>query len=451
MFFVEFLDGKTRAVQLQKGFLGRNKKLIFADLPEDLRKKEGIVLLSQEAAFLYKEEIGDKGEVAELLKQRISNLGLTEDEATFFSADVKESSEKSEVLLTILKKEKTGFLQEEAGRLQFKIVGGLPEQLVLHKLLQDEINPDEQVLVLHIGEEKSYIYLLDKITPSSILTKSVATDKIIPHVFDIVKKNKLCRSAVYFGEKSLVFDKGLLAKQTGIKVVAAVSVLKKRLAKAGIEFPEKKIAEFVLPAAAAILFGKKDVLNLGKPVKPELKKKPELPEPLQRPEPPEPQEPDKPPTKLVEKKRLSGLRLVLISLGVALVVAGLILSGWRYFVGTTPQDISPIPTHAALPTPTPTPVPAIEPAGINVRILNGSGIPGVAGEIAVRLEDAGFTIVEIGNAEVFTFTQTQIRYKDGGREKADLVVKNLDDQEASVGASLEEDDVVDVEITIGTQ
>jgi hypothetical protein len=61
---------------------------------------------------------------------------------------------------------------------------------------------------------------------------------------------------------------------------------------------------------------------------------------------------------------------------------------------------------------------AISPADFSVAVRNGAGLDGVATEAATILEDAGFRIGEIGNANQFVYDDTLVVYGDESEEAA---------------------------------
>lgn len=66
----------------------------------------------------------------------------------------------------------------------------------------------------------------------------------------------------------------------------------------------------------------------------------------------------------------------------------------------------------ASPAPVPSPdalaLAAIAPATLRVDVENGSGVPGVAGRLAAKLKQAGFTIGQVGNADRSDYNATEI-------------------------------------------
>lgn len=60
-------------------------------------------------------------------------------------------------------------------------------------------------------------------------------------------------------------------------------------------------------------------------------------------------------------------------------------------------------------TPTPTPV-SVDKSAYDIEVQNGSGIAGEAANVQGILEDAGFSVSDIGNADTSDYTKTQIVY-----------------------------------------
>src|SRR5438067_11374843 len=95
----------------------------------------------------------------------------------------------------------------------------------------------------------------------------------------------------------------------------------------------------------------------------------------------------------------------------------------------------------------PPPAPDLHPDSVRVRVLNGTGATGLAGQVAVALQGPGFNIADRGDANG-KFTQSVIRYGSGGLEKAQLLQRYLQN-----GARLVSDPslrTVDVALVVGS-
>lgn len=68
----------------------------------------------------------------------------------------------------------------------------------------------------------------------------------------------------------------------------------------------------------------------------------------------------------------------------------------------------------------------LRPNDVRVRVLNGSGVTGQAGETGDELAAAGFGSAGTGDAERLDTALTVVRYTAGGEGKADLVSRYLD-------------------------
>ncbi len=69
--------------------------------------------------------------------------------------------------------------------------------------------------------------------------------------------------------------------------------------------------------------------------------------------------------------------------------------------------------------------PKIAPADVKVRVLNGTGTPGVAGDTSAALGQAGFSPAGSGDADKFGYTKTEIRYNPAAQAKAALLARYL--------------------------
>ncbi len=103
-------------------------------------------------------------------------------------------------------------------------------------------------------------------------------------------------------------------------------------------------------------------------------------------------------------------------------------------------------------TPTPTEI-EIEVSSYSINILNGSGIPGEAGNVETLLLEEGFETTETGNADATNYKETIIKVKEDTPEGVIDIIKQ------SIGSSyvitiskiyLGKNSDFDVEITLGS-
>ena len=69
--------------------------------------------------------------------------------------------------------------------------------------------------------------------------------------------------------------------------------------------------------------------------------------------------------------------------------------------------------------------PRVAPSEVKVRVLNGTGTPGQAGDAAADLGAAGFGPAGLGDADTFGYARTEIRYGSGAQPKAALLARYL--------------------------
>ena len=87
---------------------------------------------------------------------------------------------------------------------------------------------------------------------------------------------------------------------------------------------------------------------------------------------------------------------------------------------------------------------ALDPADVQVAVLNGAGMPGLAGSVGDELTERGFDVVEVGNTP--SRGTTLVRYPPGQREAARLVA----DQTPGAATLEESSDVTVVTVLLGT-
>lgn len=89
----------------------------------------------------------------------------------------------------------------------------------------------------------------------------------------------------------------------------------------------------------------------------------------------------------------------------------------------------------------------IRPSDVRVRVLNGSGVTGQAGQTGEDLASAGFATAGTGEAERFDFTETLVRYHAGSEAKAELVSRYL---EPRARLELLEGDLLEADVVVVT-
>jgi LytR cell envelope-related transcriptional attenuator len=99
--------------------------------------------------------------------------------------------------------------------------------------------------------------------------------------------------------------------------------------------------------------------------------------------------------------------LVLIGIG----VIGLFAANGTITIHDPLASGAPASSSSPSATPTPTPTPTVNPA-LNVAVLNGTKVPGLAADIAAKLKADGWTVGTVADASVNNLTQTVVYYSD---------------------------------------
>lgn len=119
--------------------------------------------------------------------------------------------------------------------------------------------------------------------------------------------------------------------------------------------------------------------------------------------------------------------------------------------GLTPTQTVVTPRQMRL-TPTATESAQVDFSDYSIRILNGSGRAGEAARLEAILEDNGFNVIEIGNANSSNYEKTEVYHKEEVPQSLilglDKILNTLYD--FSISANLEEDSESDILIIIGS-
>jgi hypothetical protein len=90
---------------------------------------------------------------------------------------------------------------------------------------------------------------------------------------------------------------------------------------------------------------------------------------------------------------------------------------------STSSEPAPTPTDA---TPSAIPTPSeIKKADLKIQVLNGSGIPGKASQVAAFLVGKGYAQPDTGNADSYDYTTTELSAKKDHQDILDLLTSDL--------------------------
>ena len=91
--------------------------------------------------------------------------------------------------------------------------------------------------------------------------------------------------------------------------------------------------------------------------------------------------------------------------------------------------------------------PPVERTRIRVQVRNGSGIPGAAADVTAYLRDAGFDVVDFGNAEEFDEPRTVVIDRVGAPQRAREVAAAL--QGVPIRSAIDTSLYLDVTVLVG--
>lgn len=152
----------------------------------------------------------------------------------------------------------------------------------------------------------------------------------------------------------------------------------------------------------------------------------------------------------------SKLKILFIILAVA-VILGIIAGGFYYYRSRVSKKVeapTPSPTPVSA-TPTPTPSEVMEELDLSeysVSLLNGSGVPGEAGNAEELLSRLEFADIKTGNAESYDYEQTEVSLKKNLSQGVYGKIEAALSETYNVSLSettLDEDSTFDVIIIVG--
>lgn len=146
-------------------------------------------------------------------------------------------------------------------------------------------------------------------------------------------------------------------------------------------------------------------------------------------------------------------KFVFLGLGsglvIALVVGGIFVS--KNAVEKRAGSLAGLPVVSPTEMPEPTPTIVLNRSGLKIKVLNGSGISGLAGKAKDYLESLGYEGVETGNAKTYDYAETAIRIKEEKKDYLDLLTRDLGRayQLAAKTVFLESEEDFDVIVVLG--
>ncbi len=136
-----------------------------------------------------------------------------------------------------------------------------------------------------------------------------------------------------------------------------------------------------------------------------------------------------------------------------IIVLVLLTGIFIYRQGVFKKETVNVVSITPMPTAEPSPTPVIDLAQYEIEILNGGGISGEAGRQKINLEEEGFTVSAIGNADNSDYTETIIKAKKTVVKAFTDRLKDVLGNTFTVGAVeiLPEDASTPIVVIIGTK
>jgi hypothetical protein len=159
------------------------------------------------------------------------------------------------------------------------------------------------------------------------------------------------------------------------------------------------------------------------------------------------------------QKKKFPVKILLIGLGILVLVATFIGAIYLYSKKDSEDSPSLVEPVASQPTPIeslpePTPTPSLDRTELKIKILNGSGISGLAGKAKDLLEAKGYEEIATGNADSFDYEETTVQIKEDKIAFLDLLVEDLSEDylvSTDISETLEEESDFDAIVILGKE
>lgn len=158
-----------------------------------------------------------------------------------------------------------------------------------------------------------------------------------------------------------------------------------------------------------------------------------------------------PKVNLLKKELLIFLSSFLVSFGIFYLLSKMNFKFNLSLPQFKPQPKEMIATSSPLPKNTATPTPKVIKEEINIKVLNGSGTPGKAGDVRDILKEKGYQEILTGNADNFEYDQSELQVKKTKSSVSQIIKNDLKENVAAFKETvLSEDEAADVVIIVGS-
>ncbi|MCS7093071.1 MAG: LytR C-terminal domain-containing protein [Patescibacteria group bacterium] len=430
------------------------KESISALSSKNQRENRLFLILPQEFFYFFRTEVPfdiAKPAINSFITDKISTTLALLPEEIIFDYFIKETKTQKIINFFGLKKEKLDSLEKAAELIDLKIINVIPEPLVYYKLFEKTLKNDKQEVIFYAILEKGFIYgyvfdnfgLVDKTQFFETLNEEKNYLKTLRNIIGKIEERKIKLNRIILsGHQSDKIRQDTFTRDIGIwtnplkRIVPNYyeNYLKTLVVKNQEIFP---ILIYDV-CFGAFIFSKEEKFSIFK--NHQLSKKEIYRSKLK---------------KSSKKEAFIFIISFLVSLGGFLVLSNINnLKNYRFSLFNNRQNEK---VQAQMsPTPQPqlnssTPQVTIKKEELKIQVLNGSGIPGKAGELRSILKEKGYSEVITGNADNFNYQNTEIKVKKSKSQALNQIKKDLGYYFSLLKESfLEEREIPDIIIIVGS-
>lgn len=309
------------------------------------------------------------------------------------------------------------------------ITGFINESYALYNLFKANIE-DEETMLLDIGAKFSVVHLFDRYGPYFSLNEPVETKSLIFKLKELLeffqKENiKLPRKLILAGGGSINSKPFLFEKELNLTTILASNLLSIKQERLKLNFGEFEAVVFANTFGALELFYQNEYIEVEDfDIQQNIQEAKGISSQTSVAEAELPKQKEK---DLVsyEYNRNKFFLFAFFGFAIVLIFAFFIFGKNLLKEPSSPAEFQVTPVISPKVEETVQPQSAIKREDVKLRILNGTGEPGLAAKVKDDLEQVGYKNIETGNADHYNYLKSEIHYKSGKKEEASLIADDL--------------------------
>lgn len=447
---VDFLDGNGKVASVDV-LASAIREATSSITPSGVKDKDTYLILPQPSFHFLRTEVPADiapGAISSFVQDKLKASLPKDVEQYFFDYLTQDNEKQKQIILYAIDRETLNAFQEALTLVDLSLSNIIPESLAYFKLFEKTLRKEKKENILYVEYEKDELtgFLFDSFGPlEDKKWQEILKEK--PSVEDILKKKlgaygetgKKINRVILSGENSDTVRQDTFTKNVGVWTNPLKRII--------LHFYQDYLKIFIIPSDKTLPLLQHDV-TIGAFIFALENKKFSM---LKKRFGSFPS-----PSRFMPSLNISKREILLFAGSFLLSFATLLalskLNTGSLIPKTLPTFFTtqPIATSTPIP-PTPTPTIVINKKDIKIKVLNGTGETGKAGQIKELLKTFGYEEILTGNADNTDYERTEIHVKKDRKHIVDTLKKDLEDNVVDPKVlTLDEEEASDVTITFGT-